>query len=556
MPTFQMRPGKHIKVVVHYPFLFETLTLDPSPAQALQGSDQGAGLINAAIPNLKGLQASTRTAFYALDQQTQTVPSRLQAAAGASAAVIQVVDMLNDLTTRLQQIADSAQALPAELRDFDDQVAILYTQLKEIQSAVPRTADKNGRPLRAQGLPGWMKDYDPWTSYPQWRGLLLYELNDTTFNPPNAQSPDPEVPEDILQQAQNLGATMPKPGSSPGGSSPSLSPGSNALSDFEARASAVQTAVASLADVTLRQQYQSILDDDVALEQFYANSLAPAATALAKVAADLQTYEGNIDYWTGSAEQTGITCCNLLELGDISDPISPDKADKKLAPFKALGRQIAYTLNAQNQIVVSALSVPTPAQKTAILAITALYADPSLEVSVGAFVSWLPNRSFSNYTDIKQTTSGNPSPVDVKISETTSRPEVLPFAAANYRIGRDFVMPGQRRGAVYGTLAFALNPYNQLPEFGAGFSLSWRSFMFSPLYHLGHGIHLTQGEMVGEIWCVYGAASGSIPPPCGSPPPAPSTKTYWTGRFAIGISIRVPTTFTGAPPSGASGSGH
>src|ERR1700693_3787442 len=106
-------------------------------------------------------------------------------------------------------------------------------------------------------------------------------------------------------------------------------------------------------------------------------------------------------------------------------------------------------------------------------------------------------------------------PVDVKIDMTkTGSPLVIPFAAANYRISPEYDWLGGRRKAIYATLGVGLNPYNTQVEYVGGFSFSWRYLMFSPLYHLGHGIHLTQGEQVGQIWCVYGAASGSNPPPC------------------------------------------
>ncbi len=549
MPTFQMRPGKHITVMVYNPFHFETLTLDPQTAQALQGSDQGAALITAAIPDLKGLQASTKTTFFELDGgrvgllYLKSVPP-LQPETTLPAEKV-VTDILNDLRDqKLASIQDAFSRLPDQIGVFDDEATIVYAQLKEIVSSVPRPVanDKDDR-LAGTGVPRW--SFDPWKNYANWRALLLYELNDVDgFTPPARKPSEAEVPEDILDEAsQILLPELPSPAGGSGSSQPAKISGPNLFSDFETEAVNAKTDIAALKDPKLESKYQAILNDLVAKEQAIANALSPVSSSLAKVVADLQTYFANINYWTGEPAQTYISVVGgndqPLPLGLIPDPKSPDPT---LAPYKALGRQIVYTLNAENQIATSPLAVPTPAQKTAIATITVLYADPRFEVSAGAFVSSLPNRSFANYTDVKETV-GSGSPVDIKIAKTDSRPELLPFAGANWRIGRDFIMPDKRRGAVYGTLAFALNPYNQLPEFGGGFSLSWRSFMFSPLYHLGHGIHLTQGEYPGELWCVYGVPSGSVPPPCTGNPPAPSTKTYWTGAFAFGISIRVPTTF-------------
>ena len=183
------------------------------------------------------------------------------------------------------------------------------------------------------------------------------------------------------------------------------------------------------------------------------------------------------------------------------------------------------------------------------IAITTLYAEPKFEVSAGAFLSWLPNRSFANKTEVT-IKKGVPTATDVKIDMTkTVPPLVIPFPAANYRISPEYDWLGGRRKAFSATLGVGLNSSNTQVEYVGGFSFSWRYLMFSPLYHLGHGTHLTQGEEVGQIWCVYGAASGSNPPACGGSPPSPTTKTYWTGAFALGISVRVPTTFSSSNSS-------
>jgi hypothetical protein len=236
-----------------------------------------------------------------------------------------------------------------------------------------------------------------------------------------------------------------------------------------------------------------------------------------------------------------------IPVGVISGPGSlnrPKDEKKILAPYKALGPQIVYTLNAQNEVANSLLTLPTAAQKQAVVTITTLYAEPKFEVSAGAFLSWLPNRSFANKTEVT-IKNGVPTPTDVKTDMTkTVPPLVIPFAAANYRISPEYDWLGGRRKALYATLGVGLNSYNTQVEYVGGFSFSWRYLMFSPLYHLGHGTHLTQGEEVGQIWCVYGAASGSNPPACGGSPPSPTTKTYWAGAFALGISVRVPTTFS------------
>jgi hypothetical protein len=200
-------------------------------------------------------------------------------------------------------------------------------------------------------------------------------------------------------------------------------------------------------------------------------------------------------------------------VGTIPDPVSTDPTDKSLAPYHLLGRQAVYTLNAQNQIANSLLQLPAATQKQAVLTITVLFADPKFEVSTGAFFSWMPNRTFANYTQVS-VISGVPTPGNVIINETTSTPpEIIPYAAANYRLGSDFRSFGGRRSAVYGTLAVGFNPYNTTVEYAAGFSFSWRFLMLSPLFHIGQSIHLTQGEAPNQVWCSYSAAADTTTPP-------------------------------------------
>jgi hypothetical protein len=88
-------------------------------------------------------------------------------------------------------------------------------------------------------------------------------------------------------------------------------------------------------------------------------------------------------------------------------------------------------------------------QKQPVVTITMLYAEPRFEVSAGAFLSWLENRTFSNNTDVT-ITNGTPIPSNVKtIGTKTIRPLIIPFAAGNHRISPEFTWPrwlGGQRG--------------------------------------------------------------------------------------------------------------
>jgi hypothetical protein len=304
-------------------------------------------------------------------------------------------------------------------------------------------------------------------------------------------------------------------------------------------------------------QKTSLLDAIATLNAEYATLSADNA-AIATITKDLNTYYVNIDQLNG--QPSGLpsktvttpnfgntaTTTRIVTLGTISDPA--DAATKQFFIYKLLGRQVVFSANAVNQIGTFIASVPTAAQKKSIATITVLYADPILEASTGTFFSILPNRSFSNQTLVTQSAGGAPTLGNVVITQTISRPTIIPFVGANWRLGHDFLI-GRRRGAFYLTAAIGLNPYNTTTEFGVGPSLSWRALMFSALYHEGHDVRLTQGEQLGEVWCNTSAANGSIPK-CSGNPPAPSTEKFWTGTFAFGISVRVPSIF------GSGSTGH
>jgi len=195
---------------------------------------------------------------------------------------------------------------------------------------------------------------------------------------------------------------------------------------------------------------------------------------------------------------------------------------------KMVTRQISYSLNTLNLVSNSQEAVPDPTKKKLLASIVINFADspskPSAlrwEASAGAFFSTLPVRSYSVAPVF---TSGVIT--DNKISQNILRPTVVPFAAANYRISND--LPWTRwRSAIYWTGAVGVNPNTVSADFASGLSISWRSLMFSPLWHLGHDVRLTQGLQVGES---LGAGfKGSL-----------ATQTYWTSSFALGVSIRIP----------------
>ncbi len=564
MPTFQMNKGAHITVYVFHPLPFESLTLDPGTAQAFESTDQAAGLVNALSPLAKGAQMGTVEVRLAAAGSSpdfslalsKIYPTSREGSKGEVSKQNEYVLLANDardelikLDSLLTQALDSVTTYISETKN-------IYNQVREIESPVPRPAkDRDNSVLRYPGVE--TPPVTPWDDYPGWKQFMIDELKDqgdrTTKllarlpGPCQKTDPQPVVGPWLAPGRKCKDDSVPTQNSD----DPLAIP--KGYDDLHATLEEKLTKLSKkLTELSQNKPDKDTYDGLLLLKKqletrhqrvsdaiTLALDLLPAM--IAKTTTDMESVFTNI-YMAPD------TVTNPTLVGVIYGPdsLKRTKDEKKiLAPYKALGPQIIYTLNAQNEIANSLQTLPTATQKQPVVTITALYAAPRFEVSAGAFLSWLSNRTFANKTDVT-IKNGVPTPVDVKIDMTkTIPPLVIPFAAANYRISPEYNWLGGRRNAFYATLGVGLNPYDTQVEYVGGFSFSWRYLMFSPLYHLGHGTHLTQGEQVGQIWCVYGAAAGANPPPCGGgPPPSPTTKTYWTGAFAIGVSVRIPTTFS------------
>ena len=211
------------------------------------------------------------------------------------------------------------------------------------------------------------------------------------------------------------------------------------------------------------------------------------------------------------------------------------------------GRPVTFTLNVIDNIANAQSSVYASSTKEALATVSAIYGDPRLESSAGAMFSFVHSRSFVN--EAITNPAGTPySAGEFVIQQTKSQGELVPFVAAHYRIGDEFKLMQGRRGAFYATGFVGLNPVTTLPEFGGGPTLSWRSIMLSMLYNRAHQTQLISGQTVGEVVCDPAATAGATPPPCTPAPPAPVTQVKGLNAFAIGLSVRIPTSF--APLTG------
>jgi hypothetical protein len=556
MPTIHMKRGAKITVYVFHPLAFEALTLDPGTAQAFEGSDQAAAIANALVPVAKGavfgLTGSYTMNSANLEAQSTTLMGTMMSELESSPAAPTDPDRLlaEKIRGEIEGLNKTLTNTLAPLASYIHETNVIYATIREIESPAPRPfADLQATSLRAADVPS------PWDKYGDWRTAMMAKIVKQGQDTENVYNYLPVACQTAGSAPPPIGPWLP-PARQCIAPNTTTQPSPTPLAipaSFNKAYSELTNNLGNLpVDKPDKQTYQSIqllkqtLDDrkqqvDRAIESYPV--VLPGI--LTKVSGDMQTLLTNISLAVDNPSRSPV------EVGVIPSPVSAhaDNGEEKvLAPYNQLAPQTTFTLNAQNEIANPLMSLPSSTQKQAIVTITLLYAEPKLEVSAGAFLSWLNNPTFSNNTDVT-ITNGSPTPTDIKIIETkTTRPLIIPFAAGNYRISPEFTWPdwlGGRRGALYGTLGIGLNPYDTQVEYFAGFSLSWRYLMISPVYHLGHGSHLTQGEQVGQIWCQYGgtASATSSPPLCAGPPPAPSTKSFWTGAFALGISVRIPTTF-------------
>jgi hypothetical protein len=514
LPTIQMRKNARIRVTVVEPLPYETLTLDPSTFQAIAPSDQTQGFATAVFPSLKGVSTPVLTA------KAQFLPH-----GGDPAGVAKVKQDLIQLGKYLDNPFPTVQDFIAHAQGF-------YGQLGEAVAPLPRPRGGDSQPVRAAAIPAGTPY--PWANpYRDWLSMMLCELSAADC----ASAVRPSFT-DLMATGITVQTLLTPPAPAPGATPPPpAAPLKFDTTTFDALANRVTNEIQALQPdehpeiyaaelVELRGRETSL----VVATPAYAAAWLPGVTAINK---DLQTYFVNLK------ETASATHIDTQEVGYIDDPrrLSVQAAGST----HLLGRLVTYAINSVNQIAVMTTAVPTTTQKTSIATITVLFADPIFEVSTGTLFSSLPNRTFANQTLVNTHTGGIPTTGDIIITQSLIRPIVIPYVGANFRLGHDFLV-GSRRSAVYFTTAVGFNAYNTTAEYAVGPSFSWRMIMLSPVFHIGHDVHLTQGETVDQVWCNTGAAAGS-PTACVGSPPSPSSKTFWRGAFALGIGVRVPTSF-------------
>jgi len=547
LPTIQMHPGKQVYVVVDNPLDFETLSLDWTSSTALPGTDQLASFATAAVPQLKGFASWNVTSpdlthFSGpelTEDQTDLEKKAAQKERDDVAAILAELKAMNVLLQSAQNALPDETRNPAVYQSF----RAIYGQLNQIMSPIPKPGSTGMKayepPVDAPQTP------NPWNDYSNWRKVVLCELvgvyagNSCSIG---TQTSDPTFV-NVLGQISTLQSQLP--------TSPPAAAPANPLFDqstFEGLAKHAQVDISKLSVQSDKDTLTTMLKQLQANETSLLAQISVLTTTLTNVQKDFVTYYQNVLIAIHAAPipknftLDGTHAITYSLVGSINDPQYSRSKPTPLLYARFLGRSTTFAVNAINNVATSQTAIVSTSSKTSLGAVTVLFADPSLETSAGGMVSFVHNRSFANQT-ITNAAGTSYQPGDIVLVETKTDPEVLPFVALHYRILPEFLLPDHRRGAIYGSIWVGLNPYSTVPEYGGGPTFSWRSLMFSFLYNRAHQTQLVSGQTVNEIVCSPSSTVGQTPPPCSPAPPAPITHTVPLNAFAIGISVRIPTSF-------------
>jgi hypothetical protein len=507
-PIIQLKRGAKVSVVVLHPLDFEMLSLDPQSAQAVFGTDQLAGILNPALAAAKSLVLSTSVAGLKASRSPEDDPPTQHLA--------ELGEELSSPIQRVKTVFDSGTAV--------------YRQLQEIVSPLPRP-ELNGHPVR-DSLVVSARTPDPWNAYREWREWLLCELEGRCSGVHDTALPSIT---NFLAAAAQLAADIAAFDANP--------PKPTSFFDtaaFNKKAKTVEDEIHALPPGSEQQVLLEKLKRIEDRESRLLLTLPEYDASLTAILKDLGADLVNIEQWPAPATEP-----TQVPLGELRDPRTFDGACLE----KIAGCQVSFAVNEVNAIVTPPPSLLSPSAKKSIVTLTILYADPRFEVSSGAFFSSMGNRSFDNEMAVTVNPGAAPVLGNVTIKRKFNWPAVVPFAAGNWRIGSETLF-GDRRVAFYASAGLGISVASGLTEFAAGPSVSYRAAMLSAFVHLGHDVHLTQGEFEGEIWCNQ-TVGDTVTPRCGNGlPQAPSTERFWRIVYAVGISVRAPSVFASGGAGG------
>jgi hypothetical protein len=572
LPAIQMHHGKFIWVVLNNPLPFETVSLDWTSAAAQPGTEQLASMLTAAIPDLKGLTGSPAISLAALAGAPQGIGAAARVPGAVvvnpNAALLAAIDSeFSAMATILQEAQDALP--PNDKPQIYPHILAVYAQLNQAIAPLPKPGSGPPPNPGPEGPQTFVppkqapQTPNPWADYGHWRAVLLCELAGGSVDGIDCKvgaGPTDPAFLNVLGDIAALQARLP--------STPPATAPTNPLFDqstFDGLAKQIQGQILKLvvrpgpdapndtADIQSRKDRLVAMQ---AAENSLLARLSALSATLTSVQKDFTTYyqsiylaPDNLPDLKELQDKNQHKILNYILMSPvISDPRDrgPQENQPLLYP-RFLGRPVTYTVNVVDNIANARASVYASSTKVAIATVSAVYANPRLESSAGALYSFVHTRSFVNQT-ITNPTGTSYTAGEIVIQQTKTQGQLVPFVAAHYRLGDEFPSMQGRRGAFYATGFVGLNPVTTLPEFGGGPTLSWRSIMLSILYNRAHQTQLISGETVGEVVCNPAAPTGATPPPCTPAPPAPVTQVKGLNAFAIGLSVRIPTSF--APLTG------
>jgi prefoldin subunit 5 len=177
-------------------------------------------------------------------------------------------------------------------------------------------------------------------------------------------------------------------------------------------------------------------------------------------------------------------------------------------------------------IKVTAQDLVTKAT-TALATVVVQYGGTRWEVSGGALFSATPTRTFAVAPIIE---NGAPrldpaGKILTRIVETRTRPMVVPFVFAHYRLLEGTL--GSQRVAFLATGGLGVNTSSGSADAAIGATFSYRGLMVTPSLHFVRELRLTSGLQPGQE---LGSA----------PPSSLPTERHWVRKFALGLTYRLP----------------
>ena len=469
-PTIQMYPKTTLRVVVKNPYVFERYFLDYTSGQLAQKPDVATSIATGLSPSLKDAEEITKIMYMN--------PSGKQEQAHHCS--------VDDIRHK---------PIPKASTELTDDIEVFYTGcLKEFARS-------------AKDIYHSLESYTAPDAHPQ-EGLGVLPTRDhlvqISANAGELYDSELELSKAIAAAAAKLDPPPAAPGAvsppTPGATSPPPSAPPVPLTAGQTNEVRNWVAAVTLADAVAKDLYSfayRINDLPAGLEK---GSLLSGIVKCASLGIPLPKD-------TDSKAE-------CLSLFPVTDP--------PVNNAKVVTRQVTYAIDTLNLIQNSQEAIPDPTKKRTVASVTIFYGEALWEISAGTFFSTLADRSFSISPVLT-----NGSLTGKRVTENVLHPTVVPFAAANYRIGYDWKKP-RWRTAFYWTFAVGINPNTVSTDFGTGPSISWRGLMFSLLWHAGHDTRLTQGLYKNEILPSDSSASAT-------------SQNYWRlDRVAFGISVRTP----------------